>query len=129
VIYCVYPHSVDAVLAPNVLDPQVHAGDHIPVLRVEIRERRVRVAERTLLDIGVWARERSAHTHLRWCRAQLVVGVRRRVKFCCLVEWHVCTEWRRQRRRRHVVNDNVQEQVYGTVVQCLGQRGGLAIFR
>jgi len=30
--------------------------------------------------------------------------------------------------KSHVVNDNVQEQVYGTVVQCLGQRGGLAIF-
>ena|SRR5882724_10662577 len=53
----VHAHSVDAVGADDVVDPRVHAVDHV----LEVRERDLWVAHRALL------REGSAQARLGWC--------------------------------------------------------------
>jgi len=121
----------DAVLVTMFLDPQAHTGDHVQVLRLRSGSTTFASPRRVLLDVGLWVGGRSVHARLRLCGAHLVVARdgAEVVDFCRLVECGAGNEWRRQRRRGQVVDDDVQAQVHPMVVECLGERGELPVFR
>ena len=63
-LHYVNPHTIHAVLADNVVDPQAHASDDVLVFSVEIHERDIHVTQRALLNISLCARQHSIHVFL-----------------------------------------------------------------